>query len=257
MKKLILLFLLTVVSFSAFAQTPEVKKDVPPTDKSSTDVKSMADPKLAAAVELAKKAVAAHGGEKFTGQKTFIQRGSLSLSTSFGGQTQSFPGSFVVTTSGEKYRYEINSIQSFKQVHDGEQTSSSLNGFTLPPINRLGFPLLQKFEQSGFVIAPLNDAIAKKRAGFRITSPEGYYTDFFIDEKTGMVKSYEASYVFNERTVTTSVEIDKIVEVEGVKLPEKYAQRFDLGFGTFYADFKAKETFVNTPVADDVFAISK
>jgi len=45
--------------------------------------------------------------------------------------------------------------------------------------------------------------------------------------------------------------------VEGVKIPEKYAQRFDMGQFTVYADFKAKEILVNSKVADDVFLISK
>jgi hypothetical protein len=75
--------------------------------------------------------------------------------------------------------------------------------------------------------------------------------------KTGQVKGYEASYEFNGRTITTSVEIDKVREVEGVKVPEKYAQRFETGNLTVYANFKAKEIQVNSVVADDVFVMSK
>jgi len=57
--------------------------------------------------------------------------------------------------------------------------------------------------------------------------------------------------------VTTSVEIDKVREVAGVKIPEKYAQRFDLGQLTLYATFKAQEILVNSAVSDDVFVIGK
>ena len=136
------------------------------------------------------------------------------------------------------------------------QTVSSVPNFTLPPINRLGLALLQRMDEKDYVIAALPEK-SKKKAGFRITSPEGYYTDFFVDEKTGQVKSYEASYDFNGRNVTTSVEIDTFKEVDGIKIPEKYAQRFELGFATIYADFKAKEILVNSEVSDDVFSMAK
>jgi hypothetical protein len=111
-------------------------------------------------------------------------------------------------------------------------------------------------EQQGYIVAALPDK-SKKRTGFRITSPEGYFTDFFVDEKNGEVKEYEAAYDFNGRNVTTSVEIKKLRDVDGVKVPEKYYQRFELGFATIYADFKAKDILVNSEVADDVFANSK
>lgn len=210
--------------------------------------------KTAEPLELAKKALAAHGGDKFKNSKTLIVRGSADISTS---PTQTMPSTFVVIFSGDKYRYEItNPFQPFKQTYDGTQTASSIPNFILPPINRLGFPLLQKLGEKDFTVSALPEK-SKKKNGFRITSPEGYYTDFYLDEKTGEVKSYEASYDFNGRNVTTSVEIDKFREVDGVKVPEKYAQRFELGFATIYADFKAKEILVNSEVADDVFSITK
>ena len=86
-----------------------------------------------------------------------------------------------------------------------------------------------------------------------MTSPEGYLTDFYIDEKTGQVKGYDSTYTISGRTVTTSVEIDKYQLVDGILIPEKYVQRFDTEQMTIYATFKAKEILVNTPVADDVF----
>jgi hypothetical protein len=144
----------------------------------------------------------------------------------------------------------------FKQIYDGRQTYSSAGEVTLPPINRLGLPLLPKMEEKDFTVSALPES-KKKKTGFRITSPEGYYTDFFVDEKTGQVKSYEASYEFNGRTITTAVEIDKLREVEGVKVPEKYAQRFETGNLTVYANFKAKDILVNSTVAEDVFVMDR
>ena len=88
-----------------------------------------------------------------------------------------------------------------------------------------------------------------------MTSPEGYFTDFYLDEKTNQIKGYDASYTINERVVTTSVEIEKCRDVEGVLVPEKYAQRFDTEQITIYANFKAKEILVNSEVPDAYFKI--
>lgn len=97
----------------------------------------------------------------------------------------------------------------------------------------------------------------KTKNSFRITSPEGFYTDFFLDEKTGQVKSYKSSFEVSGRNVTTAVEIDKVRIVEGVVVPEKYAQRFELGNLSIYVNFKAKEISVNSLIADDVFVMTK
>jgi hypothetical protein len=235
--------LLMVLAGGLSAQKAESPKETPAV--------TVADGKKAA-IELAKKAMTAHGGDKFRNMKTLVVRGSADIS---GSPTQTFPAAFATIYSGDKYRFELtNPFQPFKQVYDGEQTISSVPNFTLPPINRLGLPLLQRIDEKGFEVSELPDK-SKKKTGFRITSPEGFYTDFFLDEKTFEVKSYEASYSFNERSVTTSVAIDRFKEVEGVKIPERYAQRFELGFATFYTDFKAKEILVNSEVSDDVFTM--
>ncbi len=251
MKKLSILLFIFVLATNVFAQKEEVKKgkDQPAIAETKTVETKKAQP-----IDLAKAAFAAHGGDKFKAMKTLIVKGSADVSAS---PTQSFPSTFITIFSSDKYRFELtNPFQPFKQIYDGQQTVSSVPNFILPPVNRLGLPLLQKMDEKGFVVAALPEN-SKKKNGFRITSPEGYFTDFFVDEKTGQIKSYEASYDFNGRNVTTSVEIDKIREVDGVKIPEKYAQRFDLGFATIYADFKAKDILVNSEVADDVFSIAK
>jgi hypothetical protein len=210
----------------------------------------------AAAAELAKEAFAAHGGDKFRAVKTLVLRGSVDLtSTAF---NQAIPSAFSMAIAGDKYRIELaNPIQSFKQTFDGAQTYTSIPaGFSLPPINRLGLPLLQRVGEAGFTVTSLPDD-AKKKLGFRVTAPDGYFTDFFIDEKTKQIKSYEAMYEFSGRMFTTSVEVGKYREVAGVWVPEKYSQRFDLGQLTVYGDFKTKDILINTELAPDVFTSVK
>jgi len=217
-------------------------------------VKPIVDPKSAnaAALELAKAAYAAHGGDKFKAVKTMVVRGSVDLTSS--AFNQAIPSAFSMAFAGDKYRLELaNAIQSFKQSFDGERTYTSVQlGFSLPPINRLGLPLLQRLGDAGFVVTALPDT-AKNKVGFRITAPDGFFTDFYLDDKTKQVKSYEASYEFNGRTLTTSVEIGKYRDVEGVIIPEKYSQRFDLGQLVVYGDFRSKEILLNIELADAVF----
>lgn len=249
MNKLFIAVLTALFTFSAFAQKEEKPaKTETKKDSSKTTSKTEQTP-----LETAKAALAAHGGDKFKNMKTLVVRGTASVS---GSPTATFPATFAMIIAGEKYRLEIsNPFQPFKQIYDGRQTVSSINNFTLPPINRLGLPLLQKIEAENFTVSALDPEKYKKKKGFRITSPEGFYTDFFTDEKTGQIKSYEASYDYNGRTITTSVEIDKLLDVKGAFIPERYAQRFDMGQFTIYADFKAKEILVDSEVAEDIFTL--
>ncbi len=249
LKTLLLLFLMCVGGASA--QTEKSDKNKKPADEDKPVAIAV---KTAAPLELAKAALAAHGGEKFKSMKTLVVIGTADVS---GSPSMTFPAPFVMTYSGDKYRLEITTpFVQFKQIYDGQETYSSAGEISLPPINRLGLPLLPKIEEKDFVVSALPEA-KKKKAGFRITSPEGFYTDFFVDAKTGAVKGYEASYEVRNRTVTTAVEIDKLREVEGVKVPEKYAQRFETNGLTIYANFKAKDILVNSTVADDVFVMGK
>ncbi len=250
MKKIFAITLIALFALNAFAQKEQKTKTTETKKDSAKTVLTTEQTPL----DLAKAALAAHGGDKFKNMKTLIVRGSAEIS---GSPTATFPATFVMIIAGEKYRLEIsNPFQPFKQVFDGQQTQSSVNNFTLPPINRLGLPLLQKIETENFTVSALPEKFKKKK-GFRITSPEGFYTDFLTDEKSGQIKSYEASYDFNGRNITTSVEIDKVLDVKGVLIPERYAQRFDLGQFTIYSNFKAKEILVDTEVADDVFSIGQ
>lgn len=200
---------------------------------------------------VARATLLAHGGDKFKNAKSIVMRGTVEVSAPNSAQT--LPATFNIILAGEKYRFDIAAppIINFQQIFDGEQTYSSMAGISLPPLNRLGLPLLAKIETSGFVVSALPEKSKKK--GFRITSPEGYYTDFIIDEKTSQVKEYESSYEFNGRTATTSVSIDKYRNVDGILLNERFSQRLDMGQFTSYASFKTSDITVNTEIGDDVF----
>lgn len=254
MKKYSILLLIIVFSASVFAQTDRKAKPNEIDKSANKDKIAGTISRTQTPLELAKATVIIYGGDKFKNMKTLVVRGTADVS---GSPTVTFPATFATIYAGDKYRLEvINPFQPFKQIYNGQQTSSSINSFSLPPINRLGLPLLQRVEEKDFTVSALPEK-NKNKFGFRITSPEGFYTDFFIDAKTGLIKSYESSYELRGRTITTSVEIDKVRDVEGVKIPERYAQRFDLGQLTIYAAFKAKEILVNSAIADDVFAIDK
>jgi hypothetical protein len=212
--------------------------------------------KYEAEIALAKRALEAHGGEKLRSMRTLVTRGSVDITTS--AFNQAIPATFVVILAKEKYRFEIaNPFQPVKQVYDGVNTSTTIQGgMTLPPVTRLGFPLLPMVGQPGFVITPLPEG-KKKAKGFRMTAPDGYYTDFYINDKTNQIKGYDSSYDIGGRIVTTTVEIDAFRVIDGITIPDKYAQRFDTEQVTVYAVFKTKEILVNTLVDDDIFTIGK
>lgn len=247
MKQIALIFFTIVVSvISLSAQNGTASK----TEKQTAPTATVSD---STPNDLAKATLAAHGGDKLKNIKTLVMKGSLDMNVF----NQVTPAAFSVAISGEKYSFEINNpIQPMKQVFDGKRTFSTIQGFQLPPVTSLGFPLLPKIGAEGYVITAIGD-LRKKRKGFRITTPDGFYTDFYIDEKTSQIKGYESSYVVGDRTVTTSVEVDEFQTVDGVVVPKKYSQRFDLGSITAYANFKTKDILINATIDDAVFAMPK
>ena len=242
-----LLGLITVIllfAFSSIAQTGMAAKPTP--DKPATAVAN-------ASLDLAKATVAAHGGEKLRTMKSLVTKGTADVT--FMGQA--LPGAFSMAFSRDKYYLEITTaFQSIKQIFDGHDTYSSLPGFSLPPMTSLGFPLLTRVGDEGFVVTGVPDD-KKKRKGFRLSTPEGFYTDFFINEKTGQIKSYESSYATSGGNASTSVEIDEFQTVEGVVVPKKYSQRLELGQITAYANFNTKTILVNSAIEADAFALPK
>jgi hypothetical protein len=249
MKKFGILLFVIIFAASVSAQKEQNTKDK---EKDKTVV---AETKTADPLELAKKSLAAHGGDKFKNVKNIFIKGTTEISTS---PTQMLPAGFVIIYEGEKYSFDIQAppMFNFKQVYDGQETYSSMRGMSLPPLNRLGFPLLIKIEEKGFVVSALPEKFKKKR-GFRITAPDGYYTDFITDEKTNLVKEYESSYDFNGGQVTTSVAIDGYKEIGGMLINEKFSQRLEMGQMSYYSNFKAKEILVDTKIPENAFALPK
>ncbi len=241
-----LTLLILLLSCGSFSQNKTAVK--PDVVEKAADRAGAVEP-----LEIAKGTLAAHGGDKLKKMTSLVMRGSVDLNVF----NQSTPATFSTVISGEKYFFEIlNPFQPLKQIYNGRQTFSSIQGFSLPPITSLGFPLLLKVGDAGYPVSALAEG-KKKRTGFRITTPEGFYTDFLIDEKSKQIKGYESSYDVGGRIVTTSVVVDEFQTVDGVVIPKKYSQRFDIGQMTAYANFKVKEVLVNSPLADDVFAMPK
>lgn len=243
MMKVCLLFLIVcMVAVPAFSQ--------PAAKPGATEKKA----DIATAFDIAKLTLAAHGGEKLKKMQTLLMKGSAELSF----QGQMLPGAFSTAVSGDRYYFEIvTAVQQLKQVYDGRQTHSSIPGISLPPVTSLGFPLLPRIGDKGYEVSSLPER-AKKRYGFRLMTPEGFYTDFIVDQKSSQVKSYESKWMDgSNRAVTTSVAIDEFQLVDGLLVPKKYAQRFDLGPITAYANFKTKDIKVNSSIEDAAFAIPR
>lgn len=197
--------------------------------------------------ELAKIAVDVLGGDKFKSLKTLIVSGSVNLYAP--NSTQSIPGTFAITTSGMKYRMEVRSLQSFSFIYNGEQMYSSFPGFNLPPPSKFGLPVLQHLGEPGYSVEGIADK--KNMRAFAVTDPEGNRIKFFVDAKTGRIKSYEAPI----DNMTYGSEIDEYKEYDGVLVPTKFVQRMDTQMGAFFAEFKAKDVKVNAEVTDAVFDI--
>jgi hypothetical protein len=247
MKKFGILLFVLVFAVNGLAQKEQNPKEK---DKTAT-----ADAKTADPLELAKKSLAAHGGDKFKNIKNIFIKGSADISAS---PTQTLPAGFIIIYEGEKYSFDIQAppMFNFKQSYDGQETYTSMRGISLPPLNRLGFPLLMKIEDKSYTVSALPEKFKKKR-GFRITAADGYYTDFVIDEKTNLVKEYEASYDFNGGQVTTSVAIDGYKEIGGILINEKFSQRLEMGQTSYYSSFKAKEILVDTKLPENAFSMPK
>jgi hypothetical protein len=252
MKKRYLLPLVLISAVGINAQT-EQKKPENKTDKptATAPVNKTVD---TASLDLAKAALAAHGGDKLVKLKNLVVRGTAELSA--GTSAQTIPAAFAITISGARFRYDIQSqFFNYKQIFDGQQNYSSIATFSMP-LDKIGMELLRKINEKDYAVSALPEKWKKKK-GFRITSPEGFYTDFIVDEKTNQVKEYESSYEVNGDMMTTSVAVDKYREVDGIFVNEKFSQRMELSQGTFYANFKAKDILVNSEIADDVFAMPK
>src|SRR2546425_4008532 len=183
-----LVVLLLIVS-AAFGQGPEAAKSAgsgAPT--TSTIAPAPAITANSTPLELARAALAAQGGDKFKNLKSTMLVGTVDLYPP--GTIQSTPGKFVMITVGDKMRIDIEAIgmPKFKQVFDGQRSYSSIPGAEMPPLSKVGLPVLGKFDQPGYKVSALPDK--KKLRGFRVVDPDGNTTDFYLDPANGRVMQY-------------------------------------------------------------------
>ena len=203
------------------------------------------------AMDLAKAAFTAQGGEKFRSVQNMLLRGSVSLYPP--NSPQSIPGAFSIVTANDKLRMEIDArpVIVFKQIYDGENSYSSMPGVEVPPLSRFGLGVLSKFDQPGFKVSSIPNK--KKLRGFRIADPEGYTTDFYIDATNGRVMEFFLTY----NGLTFGTANNKFKEVDGVLVPFSFSQRFEMPQGAFFAEYSVKEVKLNQTLGEDAFAIPR
>lgn len=244
MKRVFLFVLIPLLFGNALAQEPSPTKANATTTITAPAITANSTP-----IELARAALAAQGGDKFKHLKSMMLIGSANLYAP--NSTQSVPGKFVMVTSGDKVRIDIDAspIFKFKQVFDGQQSYSSMPGIELPPASKFGLPLLGKFDQAGYTVSAIPDK--KKLRGFRIVDSEGNTTDFYIDTATARVMQYSIPY----NGYTFGIENSKFQEIDGVLVAFSFSQRLDSQQGAFFAEYKVKEAKINPPIGDDVFTM--
>jgi hypothetical protein len=250
MKRYAPTLVLLLMSSAALAQGPNpAKSNGAATAAASTIPAPPAITANTTPIELARAALAAQGGDKFKNVKSMMLTGSADLYAP--SSTQSIPGKFVIVTTGEKVRIEIDArpIFNFKQIFDGQRSYSSIPGAEMPPPSKFGLPVLAKFDQPGYTVSALPDK--KKLRGFRIVDSEGNTTDFFVDPATARVMQYLTPY----NGYTFGTENSKFKEVDGVLVPTSFSQRLEMQAGAFFADYKVKDVKLNQPIGDDVFMI--
>jgi hypothetical protein len=252
-RSLYVVALLSSISFAAYGQTGNNAK-APETSAKPAEAPAAAMPVVTltasmSPLELAKAALLVQGGDKFRALKSTVLRGSVDL---YGpNSTQSAPGGFVLVTSGDKIRMEVDArpLFTFKQIFDGQQSYSSLPGAEMAPLTKFGMRLLTRFEEPGYTVTALPDK--KKQRGFRIADAEGNATDFYLDPTTARVVSY--TFAYNGYNFGT--ENKKFKEVEGVLIPSSFTQRIEMPQGAAFAEFSVKDIKLNQPLGDDVFAM--
>src|SRR4030088_2036997 len=134
MKRYAPTFVLLLISSAAMAQGPGAAKSKGAATAASSTI--AAPPAITAnttPVELARAALTAQGGDKFKNLKSMMLIGSADLYAPT--STQSIPGRFVIVTTGDKVRIEIDArpLFNFKQIYDGQQSYSSMPGVQMPP----------------------------------------------------------------------------------------------------------------------------
>ena len=200
------------------------------------------------AIELARAAFAAQGGEKFRNLKNMMLIGSVDLYAP--SSTQSLTGQFGMIVAGDKLRQDVQSaLFSFQFIFDGEQSYSSMRGMNLPPLTKFGIHVLARFDQPGYDITALPDK--KKERAFRITDAEGHSTDYYVEIATGRIRRFEILY----NSKAYSFEYTGFRELDGVLVPTSFAQKLNTAQGDYIAEFKVKEVKLNQDLPADAFKI--
>ncbi|HEV8186416.1 MAG TPA: hypothetical protein VGP83_01630 [Pyrinomonadaceae bacterium] len=249
----VVLSLAMVVCFgvAVFAQEHAPAKSAPASNGDAATVPAVVITPESTPMELAKAAFIAQGGEKFRAVHNMMLRGSVSLYPP--NSPQSIPGAFSIVTANDKLRMEIDArpIIVFKQIYDGQQSYSSMPNVEVPPLSKFGLPVLSKFDQTGYKVSNIPNK--KKFRAFRITDPDGYATDFYIDATNGRVMEFFLTY----NGLTFGTANSKFKEVDGVLVPFSFSQRFEMPQGPFFAEYSVKEVKINQTLGDDAFAIPR
>lgn len=197
-------------------------------------------------IDLARAAYLAQGGDRYRDLKSIVMSGTVDLYAP--NSVQSLPGKFVVVSAGDRSRIEIQSpVFNFRQIADGDKTFSSVRGIEFPSLTKTGINALMKYNRPGFVVTALPDD--KKLRAFRVTDPEGFTTDFYVDPATGRVVRYLIPY----QGYGFGVENKTLKVVDGVLIPYAFSQRMESPQGAYFADYKVKEVKLDQVIADDVF----
>ena len=246
MRKFILPLLLCL-SVGAFAQD-KTKPAAPPAKTEATLPTAKLAPD-AKPLDIARAAFAAQGGETYRKLKSLMVSGSLDVFSAT--STINISGRFVTITAGDKLRREINAPPApfIRIISDGANTYVSVPNVNLPPSSSLGLVVLRHFDETGYVVGPLQGSEKKKR-GFSVTTPDGYWTDFYVDADTSRVVGY--SFVYDGNVFGS--EFKKLTVVDGVLVPFQFTEVLNLPLGAFYLESKVKEAKTNIELADDVFA---
>lgn len=245
-----LLILPLVVAGGARAQQTAAAKSVAPGAGAGSARTGAGDVGGNAALDLARAAVAAQGGERFLRRQSIVLSGSADFYVP--NAMMSAPGQFVIAAQGNRLYRELR-LQNLniKQIYDGNREYVNMRGIHFPPPDKFGMDVLARFDQPGYTVTALPDK--RKLHAFRISDAEGHATDFYADPETGRVLRYEFKY----EGLTTGVEIDRksFKEVDGLLVAYSFKERLDTQQGTFYVDYRVKDVKVNQLIADASFAI--
>jgi len=200
-------------------------------------------------VDLARAALAAHGGDKFKNIKSQVLTGTVNFYAP--NVPQPIPGKFSMTTMGDKARFDMDAspMMVFTQIYDGKKLYSSSPAVPLPPPDKFGLNVLGKYDQSGYTVTALPDD--KKLRGFTIADAQGNSTKFYIDAASGRV----LRYVFDFGGYTFENENKKFKDVEGVLGLAAFTVKIETPQGAFLAEYSVKDIKLNPTLADTVFNI--